>query len=135
MMEGSLGEEMPSSPQWALAIDVIENEDGYQVKASVPGVKPENIDVTYDKGMLTIRGEIKDDSETVKGQYQLRERRFGMFSRSISLPTSIKADAIEAAYQDGVLLLHLPKEEEVKPRRIAVNTNKEGQKVINAKSN
>lgn len=134
LIDSSLGDELPASvPQWALALDVLEDEDGYQVKATVPGVKPEDIDVTYDKGSLTIRGEIKDDSETVKGQYQLRERRFGVFSRTISLPTTIKAEAIEASYQDGILTLRLPKEEEVKPRRIAVNTS--GQKIVNAKSN
>lgn len=107
--------------EWALALDVIERDSEYLVKASLPGVKQEDVEITFNKGVLTVRGEIKEESDTEKGQVHLRERRYGSFVRSITLPASIDADAIQAHYQDGVLSLHLPKAAEAKPRRIAVN--------------
>jgi HSP20 family protein len=137
LIENSLGDEGTAYPEWGLALDVIEDENNYQVKASLPGLKPEDIDITYNKGVLTIKGEVKDESQTSKGQYHLRERRFGAFSRSISLPASIKADEIDASYQDGVLTLRLPKVEEVKPKRISVSGvgQKDSQKVIESRHN
>ena len=133
LMESTFSEDLSGTPEWGLALDVIEDEDSYQVKASVPGVKPEDIEITYNKGVLTIKGEVKDDSEKTTGQYHLRERRFGSFARSISLPSTVEADAIQASYQEGVLTLSLPKAEEVKPKRIAINAN--AQKVIDQHKN
>ena len=133
LMENSLDQNDWSKVEWALALDVIEEENEFVVKASLPGTKPENLEITFDKGVLTIRGEVKDESEKEQGQYHLRERRFGSFMRSISLPTSVKSEDIQAVYQDGVLALHLPKAEEVKPRRIAIKTGGE-QKVISSKN-
>lgn len=134
LMENSLGEQGEwTKAEWALALDVIEHENEFLVKASLPGVKPEDLDITFDKGILTLRGELRDESEKEQGQYHMRERRFGTFIRSVSLPTTVKADDINANYQDGVLTLHLPKAEEVKPRRIAIHTGE--QKVINPKNN
>ena len=121
LVENSLEQNELSKAEWALALDVVEHENEYLVKASLPGVKPEDVEITFDKGLLTVRAEIKDDSEKEEGQYHLRERRFGTFARTISLPATIKAEDIQAVYQDGVLSLHLPKAEELKPRRIAVN--------------
>lgn len=129
LMESSMNEET-SPADWSLALDVMEDESGYVVKASVPGVKPEDIDITFNKGMLTIRGEMKEETESNKGQYHLRERRFGTFTRTLALPTGVKPDEINASYNDGVLTLRLPKAEEVKPKRIAVNS---GSKVIENK--
>ena len=106
--------------QWGLAVDVVENKDDFIVKASVPGIKPDDLDISYADDTLTIKGEIKSDNEYKENQYHLRERRYGTFTRSISLPTKIKGDAIEASYQNGVVTLHLPKTEEVKPKRIAI---------------
>lgn len=133
LMENALGDQDWSATEWGLALDVIEEEDDYIVKASVPGIDPEDLEITFNNGMLTIRGEVKDERETTKGEYQLRERRFGSFSRSISLPTSIKSDDITATYENGVLKLTLPKTEEVKPRRIPVRSEG-GQRVIEGKS-
>ncbi|MBN1147201.1 MAG: Hsp20/alpha crystallin family protein [Anaerolineales bacterium] len=109
---------------WGLALDVSENEDEFVVKASLPGVKPEDIEITYDKQILTIKGEIKQESEEEdeNRRYYVRERRYGNFCRSLSLPAAIKADAIEAAYEAGVLSLSLPKTEEAKPKRIQVKS-------------
>lgn len=124
LMENSMKEQDEfTQADWSLALDVVENDEAYLVKASLPGVTPENIDITYDKNLLTIRGEIKDEVEQEKGQYHLRERRFGTFTRTINLPSAVKAEAIHADYKDGVLTLQLPKMEEVKPKRIQINAN------------
>jgi HSP20 family protein len=105
---------------WGLAVDVIENKDEFIIKASVPGINPQDLEVSYTDDILTIKGEIKSENEVKEDQYHLRERRYGSFSRSISLPTKVKGDAIEASCQNGVLSLRLPKAEEVKPKRIAI---------------
>jgi len=116
---------------WGLAVDVVENKDDFIVKASVPGINPDVLDISYADDTLTIKGEIKSDNEVKENQYHLRERRYGSFARSISLPTKIKGDAIEASYQNGVITLRLPKAEEVKPKRIAIKVG--DQKMIEGK--
>ena len=120
LMGNSLGEDQDVTSEWGLPLDVVEDENQYIVKASLPGIKPEELEITYNKGTLAIRGEVKDESETTKGQYHLRERRYGAFSRTISLPNSVKAEDIQADYHDGILELKLPKSEEVKPKRIPI---------------
>ena len=117
--------------EWGLPLDVVEQEDQYIVKASIPGVKPEDLDITYNKGLLTIKGELKDESESEQGQYQMRERRYGTFTRTITLPSTVKAEDIQADYKDGILVLKMPKAEEVKPKRIPI---KSSEKTIEAKT-
>ena len=107
-------------PQAELALDVAETEEEYLVKASIPGINPDNLDITFTDKILTIKGEYKEEEEKEDVHYHLRERRFGSFSRRLRLPNTIKSDAIEARYEEGVLTLHLPKSEEVKPKRITV---------------
>ena len=109
---------------WGLALDVSENDDEFVVKASLPGVKPDEIEITYDKDTLTIKGEVKEEKEEKDEdrRYYMRERRYGSFNRSISLPGAIKSDAIDATYEAGVLTLHLPKAEEAKAKRIQVKS-------------
>jgi HSP20 family protein len=120
------------SGTWDLALDVVENKDEFLVKASLPGINPSDIEITFTDNVLTIQGEIKEDKEIKEEQYHLRERRQGMFSRSISLPNRVKSDAIEASYDAGVLSLRLPKVDEVKPKQIAIKVN--GSKMIEGKS-
>ncbi len=115
---------------WALPLDVTEEDREFTVTASLPGVKMENIDVVFNKGALTIKGATKEETEKKDARYHLRERRIGSFSRTITLPTNVKADAINAEYKDGILTLRLPKSEEDAPKRIAV---KSGQNVIDSK--
>ena len=103
-----------------LALDVVEQDDKFVVKASVPGINPEEIEVTFTDGLLTIKGETKEDHEVKEENYHLRERHYGSFMRRIALPTNIDAEKIDAANENGVLTLTLPKAEEVKPRRIEV---------------
>ena len=106
-----------------LPLDVVENQDEYLVKASIPGINPDDLEVTFSDRMLTIKGEIKAEEVKEDVQYHLRERRYGSFTRSVTLPTLVKADAIAASYNAGVLTLRLPKTEEVKAKRISVRTD------------
>ncbi len=105
---------------WDLALDVAEKPDEFVVKASIPGINPNDLDITFNNNVLTIKGEVKGENEEKDTKYHLQERWSGSFSRSISLPGGIKADDIQASYQAGILTLHLPKREEVKPKRISV---------------
>ena len=105
---------------WSLAVDGVENKDEFVVKTSVPGISPEDLDVSYSNDTLTIKGEIKSKNEVKEKRYHLRERRYVSFIRSLNLPAKIKGDAIDASCQNGVLILCLPKAEEVKPKRIAI---------------
>jgi HSP20 family protein len=107
---------------WDLALDVAENKDEFVVKASIPDINPDDLEITFTDSTLTIKGETKEDKDIKEEQYHLRERRYGSFSRSITLPNKVKADAIEASYDAGVLTLKLPKTEEVKPKKIAIQT-------------
>ena len=126
LLEPSFG---PSSASlqpttWGLALDVVEKEDEFLVKASVPGINPDDLDITFTDNVLTIKGETKAEEEKDEGAYHLRERRYGSFSRSISLGSHITAEKIQANYENGVLTLHLPKAEEVKPKRISIKPSK-----------
>ena len=120
------------TPVWDLALDVVENKNEFLVKASLPGINPDDLEITFTDNVLTIKGETKEDKEIKEEQYHLRERRQGVFSRSISLPNRVKADAIQASYDAGVLTLKLPKVEEVKTKRIAIHIG--GSKMIEGKS-
>jgi HSP20 family protein len=105
-----------------LPLDVSETEDEYVVKASIPGIKPDDLEITYSSKTLTIKGEFKAEQEKDDMHYHLRERRYGAFARSLTLPAAVKSEAIEARYESGVLTLKLPKTEEVKPKKIAVHS-------------
>ena len=115
---------------WGLPVDLSETEDGFVVKASVPGVNPEDMEVTVNGDVLTIKGQLKGEEEREGQRYHLRERRFGSFTRSITLPAPVRADAVEAEYHNGVLMLTLPKTEDVKPKRISVRGSGQNQKMI-----
>ncbi len=115
---------------WGLALDVVEHDDAYVVKASIPGVAPDDVDITLADNVLTIRGEFKEDKDVKEEQYRMRERRTGSFTRSVTLPTAVNRDNIEATYDNGVLTLNVPKAEEVKPKRIAIKLGKNGKKKV-----
>jgi HSP20 family protein len=103
------------------AMDIKEREDEYVVRTDLPGVRKEDINVTLENGLLTITAERKSDEERKEGEQDLRrEVRYGRYMRSLRLGTQIDEKAVKASYRDGVLELTLPKAEEVKPRKIAV---------------
>lgn len=103
-----------------LPLDVTEDDNSYSVKASLPGIDLEDLDVSFIENTLTIQGETQGESVDESAKWHLRERGFGRFVRSITMPAAINADDIGADYEDGVLTLTLPKAEEIKPRIIAV---------------
>ena len=117
---------------WGLPLDVTENDDNFVVKASAPGISPDDLDITVNGDTLTIKGEVKAEEEKHGERYHLRERRFGSFSRSVTLPAPVKTDGVEADYHNGVLTLPLPKSDEVKPKRIAIRTGGQASKKIDA---
>ncbi len=116
----SQGESFP------LALDVLEENDDYIVKASVPGVDPNQIEITLSDNMLTIKGETKSEQDVEEKNYHLRERRYGSFTRSISLPMPVDSTKVDATHENGVLTLRLPKAETVKPKRITVKPTLNG---------
>ena len=105
---------------FGLPLDVTEDENDFIVKASLPGVNPDDLQVTVNDNMLTIKGELKPEQHDENKRYHLRERRWGSFERTVSLPVSVQADKVEAAYENGILMLKLPKAEEAKPKRIQI---------------
>ncbi len=97
-----------------------ENENEFVIKASLPGVKPEDVQITVHGDTLTIQGESKAHEEKKGEHWHLRERRFGQFQRSLSLGTSVDSDKARAQFEHGVLTLVLPKSEQAKPRQIKI---------------
>lgn len=115
---------------WGLAFDLVEENDAYIVKASVPGIDPDHLEITLAENNLSISGEFKEDLEINENQYRMRERRTGSFSRSVTLPSMVDREAIEATYDAGILTLYIPKAEEVKPKRIAVQMPKKRKTLV-----
>lgn len=121
---------MPSDGErgWTPALDIFEKDDRFVVKAELPGMKEDDIDVSVVGDTLTIKGEKKTEEEIDEEDYYHMERTYGSFLRSISLPSNVNADKIEAKYEDGVLEVSLPKIAEVKPKRVKVATKKKTEK-------
>lgn len=107
----------------SLALDVHENENTYTVLTVLPGINPENIDVRLHDNVLTISAEVAKPEIDENTRVLLNERMYGKFSRSITLPNEVDGDNVEAAYDNGVLTLTLPKVEEAQPRQIPVRVN------------
>ena len=112
----------PLEAEWAPVVDGSETADKLVVKAEVPGMDAQNIDISLSGDILTIKGEKKSEREEKKENYHLVERSHGSFSRSLRLPTAVEADKIEAAYKQGVLTVTCPKKEEAKPKAIEIKT-------------
>ncbi len=110
----------------AFPVEVSETESDLEVKAALPGVKPEEVEITVQNDVLTIKAEHKDTTEETKRDYYRREIRYGSFHRSMSLPVSVDSDKAEASYENGVLQLRLPKAEALRPRQIKVGGGSNG---------
>ncbi len=106
--------------RWAVPLNVVDRDDDFIVEATLPGVKPDDINVTIDDGLLTVEGETHSELEENEGGYLLKERRTGKFSRRLRIPDTVDADKAETAYVDGVLTITLPKAEAKKPKRLAI---------------
>jgi len=109
-----------STAEWTPTIDIKEDTEKFIVHADIPGVKPEDIEVNMEAGILTIKGEKKTEAKTEKEGYKRVERTCGSFYRRFSLPDSANSEAISAKCKHGVLELIIPKREAVKPKRIEV---------------
>jgi HSP20 family protein len=107
--------------QWAPAVDVYDSKDNLLVKADLPGLTKDEIEVSIQENHLVLKGEKKKDHEIKEENYFKTERYYGSFFRTIPLPSEIDAAKVEAKYQDGVLTLTLPKKEEAKPKQITIN--------------
>ena len=107
--------------QWVPSIDVIEQEDKYLLRADVPGVDPQNIDILFEEGVLTIKGERTDHAQDEHQGYQRIERSYGSFQRSFRLPDAIDADNITASSNHGVLEVYVPKQEKL-ARKIEIKS-------------
>ena len=103
-----------------IPFDMYQTGTDIVVKAALPGVKPEEVDISVTGDTLTIKAERKEDKEEKGKDYLRKETRFGMVSRSITLPVEVKADKAEATFENGMLNLKLPKSEEVKPKQIKI---------------
>jgi HSP20 family protein len=114
----------PFSRGWVPPVDIFETNDNEVVlKAELPDMKREDINVTFENGVLTLKGERKLEQELKRENFQRMERSYGAFSRSFTLPNTVDAGRISAAYKDGVLTIRLPQREETKPKQIAVNVD------------
>jgi HSP20 family protein len=111
---------------WAPAVDIYETEQELVLKADLPEVNQQEIDIRIENNMLTIRGERKFHNEVSQDNYLRVERAYGPFSRSFSLPNTLNTEAIKADYQNGVLSIRMPKREESRPKQIRIGVGSNG---------
>jgi HSP20 family protein len=102
------------------AIDMYQTDNDVVVKASIPGIKAEEVQINITGDILTLKGEAKQEAERKDRAWHIREQRFGSFERSLVLPTAVKSDKAEAVFENGILTITLPKADEVKPRTINI---------------
>jgi len=105
---------------WMPAVDVAERDDEYLVRLELPGVRKDDVKITIENNVLTIRGEKKREENINENDYRRMERSYGSFVRSFTLPTAVRPDKIEAKSQDGILTVRLPKADEARPKQIEV---------------
>ena len=114
-----------SGATWSsLPIDMYQTTDDVIVKAVVPGFRPDQVQINITGDVLTIRGEMSQEEETKERAWHIREHRFGSFERSVALPVNVVADKATAEFENGVLIITLPKAEEVKPKTITIKARK-----------
>jgi HSP20 family protein len=112
-----------AAAQWTPAVDISEDASEYLIKAELPEIGKDDVKVTVENGVLTLRGERRFEKEETTRKYHRIERGYGSFMRSLSLPDDADADKVSAEYRDGVLSVHLPKSEAKKPKQIEVSVN------------
>lgn len=114
------GKENLTVADWMPTVDISETEAEYLIKAELPEVKKEDVKVTVENGVLTLQGDRRQEKEEKGMKFHRVERSYGSFVRSFTLPESVDETSVKAEYKDGVLNLHLPKSERVKPKAIDV---------------
>ena len=108
---------------WEPAVDISETADDFQFTADLPGLTKDDVKISYEDGVITVRGEKKHEKEEKEKNFHRVERSYGVFERSFRLPNRIDVGKIEAKFKDGVLNLRLPKAEEAKPKEIPIKIN------------
>ena len=116
------GQRLSSFRPDAIPIDLVERDDAFEVRAAVPGVKPEDVEVIVQGERVTVRAEARADEERRGENWLMREHRFGTMQRTVNLPSPVSSDNAEARIENGVLVLKLPKVQDAQARRIAVST-------------
>jgi HSP20 family protein len=119
---GGEGERPATAGAWSPALDVEEDEERFTLHVELPGIDPNDVEVSLEENILTIGGERRFYGESSEEGFRRIERRFGRFHRSIRLPDRVAGDQVEARYKDGLLTVVVPKAEEAKPRRIEVQS-------------
>ncbi len=119
-----------------LALDVSTSNDALVIEAALPGVRPDDVEITVEEGTLTIRGQSRTErqDQDPEGGYLVQEIRRGEFSRSVTLPTGLEPDRADATFEDGILTLRIPRAEQVKPRQIRINPTSNGTKTTDSTS-
>lgn len=123
LFEAPFGEACRSLTDWAPAMELAENKDSVVVKAELPGMKKEEIEVTLHEGILSVAGERKSERKEEEAGLYRSERFYGRFQRAITLPAPVAGDKVKADYKDGILTITLPKTEEAKPKQIDVKVS------------
>jgi HSP20 family protein len=119
------GEQASAPSTWYLPLDIVDAGSSYQVKAAVPGFKPEDVEVTFHDGMLNIVARHKEQTDSKQGKYLRRELRVGNFARSVQLPAEIRPEEIKADFDSGILTVEIPKAAVAKPIKIQVSGKSE----------
>ena len=110
----------------ALPLDVTTSDDSVTIEAALPGIKPEDVDITIENGTVRISGRTADERTADEGSYVLQEIRRGNFSRTVTLPNGLEPDKATATFEHGILRLEIPKAEQVKPRQIKISALSNG---------
>ena len=112
--------------QAMLPLDVTSTADALIVEAAMPGIKPDDVEITVEDGTLSIRGEFREDKKTGEGENLVQEIRRGTVARAVTLPSGLEPDKANATFENGVLTLRIPKAESVKPKQIRISPTTEG---------
>ncbi len=115
------GDEEVAQQIWAPRTDLSESENEYTIQVDLPGMKKDDVDITYSDGVLTIKGERRLEKERKDKNLHVCERAYGSFTRSFNLRSAVDSEKISAKFDNGVLTVNLPKHEKVKPRQIKIN--------------
>ena len=117
------GQEAIASGDWAPRVDIAETDEAFSVKAELPDINKDDVTVTIDNGVLTIKGERKQEKEEKGKKFHRIERHYGSFYRSFTLPANVDESAVKATFKDGMLTLSIPKTEEAKPKTVNVKVD------------
>lgn len=119
--EGLYPSEDVSNRTWMPSVNIRETESAFYVEAELPGLTKKDIDITLENNMLKLSGERRFEKDTNEESYHRVERSYGSFLRTFSLPSQVNSEGVKASFKDGVLTVEVPKAEEAKPRKIAIN--------------